>query len=58
VTLLGKDGRSVELDLGDETPFDRNRFGRSGAEILVLEDVPAAVLDPDPQRLLGPAGGG
>lgn len=58
VTLLGKDGRSVELDLGDETPFDRNRFGRLGAEILILEDVPAALLDPVPERLLGAAGGG
>ncbi|MGA8890563.1 MAG: DUF4340 domain-containing protein, partial [Anaeromyxobacteraceae bacterium] len=58
VTLLGKDGSSVEVDLGDETPFDRNRFGRMGTEILVLEDVPAAVLDPDLQGLLGVAGGG
>jgi hypothetical protein len=46
------------LDLGDETPFDRNRFGRVGAEILILERVPAAALDPAPERLLGGAGGG
>jgi hypothetical protein len=58
VTFLGKDGSSAVLDLGDETPFDRNRFGRVGAEILVLEDVPAAALDPAPDRLLGGAGGG
>jgi hypothetical protein len=58
VTVLGKDGRSAELDLGDETPFDRNRFGRMGGEILILEDVPAAALDPALDRLLGGAGGG
>jgi hypothetical protein len=58
VTVIGRDGRPAELDLGDETPFDRNRFGRAGGEILVLEDVPAAALDPAPGRLLGGAGGG
>jgi hypothetical protein len=58
VTVIGKGGSAVELDLGDETPFDRNRFGRTGGEILVLEDVPAAALDPAPDRLLGAAGGG
>lgn len=58
VTVLGKDGSSAGLELGDETPFDRNRFGRAGAEILILEEVPAAVLDPAPARHLGEAGGG
>jgi hypothetical protein len=58
VILVGRDGRTAELDLGDETPFDRNRFGRVGGEVLVLEDVPSAVLDPAPDRLLGGAGGG
>jgi len=58
VIVLGKDGGSAELDLGDETPFDRNRFGRMGGEILILEDVPAAALDPALDRLLGGAGGG
>lgn len=58
MTVLGKDGRSEVLDLGDETPFDRNRFGRVGGEILILEDVPEAALDPALDRLLGGAGGG
>jgi hypothetical protein len=58
VTVIGKGGGSAVLDLGDETPFDRNRFGRMGGEILVLEDVPAALLDPAPHRLLGGGVGG
>jgi hypothetical protein len=58
VTVIGTGGGTVELDLGEETPFDRNRFGRAGGEILILEDVPAAALDPAPDRLLGAAGGG
>jgi hypothetical protein len=58
VIVVGKDGTPAVLDLGDETPFDRNRFGRVGAEILILERVPAAALDPAPERLLGGAGGG
>lgn len=52
------DGRVLSLDLGDESPFDRTRFGRRGAEILVIEGVPAAALDPAPDRLLAAPGGG
>lgn len=56
VTL--RDGRVLALDLGDENPFDRTRFARRGAEILAVEGVPAAALDPAPDRLLAAPGGG
>ena len=58
ITLTLRDGRVLALDLGDESPFDRTRFGRRGAEILAIEGVPAAALDPAPDRLLGGPGGG
>jgi hypothetical protein len=56
VTL--RDGRGLALELGDESPFDRTRFGRRGAEVLAIEGVPAAALDPAPDRLLTSPGGG
>jgi hypothetical protein len=48
LTLTLRDGTTLALDLGDESPFDRTRFGRSGGEIRVIEGVPAAALDPVP----------
>ena len=55
LTLAG--GRTLALDLGDESPFDRTRFGRAGGEIRVIEGVPAAAVDPSPDAFLAlPAG--
>ena len=50
--------RELSLDLGDENPFDRTRFGRRDGEILAIEGVPDAALDPAPERLLAPPAGG
>jgi hypothetical protein len=47
LTLRG--GRVLELDLGDENPFDRSRYGRSGGELRVIEGVPPAAADPAPE---------
>jgi hypothetical protein len=47
--LALRDGRTLDLDLGDESPFDRTRFGRAGGEIRVIEGVPAAAVDPAPE---------
>jgi hypothetical protein len=58
LTLLLRDGTELSLDLGDEIPFDRTRFGSRDGEILAIEGVPDAVLDPSPERLLAPPGGG
>jgi hypothetical protein len=58
LTLTLRDGSVLALDLGDESGFDRTRFGRRGAEILAIEGVPAAVLDPGPDRFLAAPGGG
>jgi hypothetical protein len=58
LTLRLRDGTELSLDLGDENPFDRTRFGRRDAEILAIEGVPDAALDPSPGRLLAPPGGG
>jgi hypothetical protein len=52
LTLSLRDGRTVALDLGDENPFDRTRFGRSGPEIRAIEGVPALAVDPDPEPFL------
>ena len=55
LTLAG--GRTLALDLGDESPFDRTRFGRAGGEIRVIEGVPASAVDPSPDAFLAlPAG--
>jgi hypothetical protein len=57
LTLTFTDGRTLALDLGDESPFDRTRFGRAGGEIRVIEGVPAAAVDPSPDAFLAlPAG--
>ncbi len=58
LTLVLRDGTELSLDLGDENPFDRTRFGRRDGEILAIEGVPEAALDPSPERLLAPPGGG
>ena len=58
LTLTLRDGSRLALDLGDESTFDRARFGRRDGEILAIEGVPDAVLDPSPERLLAPAGAG
>jgi hypothetical protein len=56
LTLTFRDGSELALDLGDESTFDRTRFGRRNGAILAIEGVPDAVLDPAPERLLAPAG--
>jgi len=56
--LTLRDGTVLELDLGDESGFDRTRFGRRGGEILAIEGVPPVVLDPGPDRALAAPGGG
>jgi hypothetical protein len=58
VTLTLRDGTRLALDLGDENPFDRTRFGLRDGRILAIEGVPPAALDPAPDRLLAPPGGG
>jgi hypothetical protein len=58
LTVTLRSGTVVALDLGDENPFDRTRFGRRNGEILAVEGVPDAALDPAPERLLAPPGGG
>jgi hypothetical protein len=58
LTVVLRDGTELSLDLGDENPFDRTRFGRRGGEILAIEAVPDAALDPSPGRLLALPGGG
>jgi hypothetical protein len=58
LTLMLRNGSELALDLGDESPFDRTRFGRRNGEILAIEGVPEAVLDPSPERLLAPPVGG
>ena len=58
VTLTLRDGTRLSLDLGDENPFDRTRFGLRDGRILAVEGVPAAALDPARDRLLAPPGGG
>jgi hypothetical protein len=58
LTLTLRDGSRLSLDLGDESTFDRARFGSRDGEILAIEGVPDAVLDPSPERLLAPAGAG
>jgi hypothetical protein len=44
LTLRG--GRTLELDLGDENPFDRSRYSRSGGDVRVIEGVPPTATDP------------
>jgi hypothetical protein len=57
LTLTLGGGRTVGIDLGDESAFDRTRFGRAGGEIQVIEGVPAAAVDPNPDAFLAaPAG--
>jgi len=46
ITLTLRDGRTLSLDMGDESPFDRTRYCRVGGEIRVVEGVPAAAIDP------------
>lgn len=58
LTVTLRDGSRLSLDLGDESSFDRARFGSRDGEILAIEGVPDAVLDPSPERLLAPAGAG
>ena len=58
LTVTLRDGSAMALDLGEESSFDRTRFGRRGGEILAIEGVPPAALDPDPARLLSAPGGG
>ncbi len=58
LTVTLRDGSAATLDLGDENAFDRTRFGRRGGEILAVEGVPPAALDPAPDRLLSAPGGG
>jgi hypothetical protein len=53
LTLRG--GRTLELDLGDENPFDRSRYGRSGGDVRVIEGVPPAAVDPAPEAFQGDA---
>jgi hypothetical protein len=55
LTLVG--GKTLSLDLGDESAFDRTRFGRAGGEILVIDGVPAAALDPGPDAFLAAKAG-
>jgi hypothetical protein len=55
LTLAG--GRTLSLDLGDESAFDRTRFGRAGGEMLVIEGVPAAAVDPAPDAFLAAKAG-
>jgi hypothetical protein len=57
LTLTLRDGRELSLDLGDENPFDRTRFARRDGEILAIEGVSEALLDPTPERLLSPPAG-
>ena len=52
VTLTLGDGRRLALDLGDESSFDRTRYGRDGGKVLVIEGVPAAAVDPSPDAFL------
>jgi hypothetical protein len=55
LTLAG--GGTLWLDLGDESAFDRTRFGRVRREILVIEGVPTAAVDPGPDGfLVAPSG--
>ena len=58
VTVTLREGTRLVLDLGDENPFDRTRFGLRDGRILAIDGVPAAALDPAPDRLLAPPGGG
>ncbi len=58
VTLTFRDGSRISLDLGDESSFDGTRFGLRDGQILAIEGVPAVALDPAPDRLLAPPGGG
>jgi hypothetical protein len=48
VVLSLRDGRTLALELGDEIPFDRTRYGRINEEIRVIEGVPPAAVDPAP----------
>ena len=52
LTLTLEGGKTLSLDLGDESAFDRTRFGRGVGEILVIEGVPAAAVDPGPDAFL------
>ena len=52
VRLTLGDGRTLALDLGDESAYDRTRFGRSGGRVLVIDGVPAAAVDPSPDAFL------
>jgi hypothetical protein len=58
VTLGLRSGGTIELDLGDENLFDRTRFGHSGGRVIAIDGVPPLALDPAPDRLTPPAGGG
>jgi hypothetical protein len=48
LTLTLRNGRTLSLDLGDESPFDRARYARAGGEVRVIEGVPPAAVDPSP----------
>jgi hypothetical protein len=58
LTLTLRDGSRLELDLGDESPFDGARFARRADRLLVVTGVPPALLDPGLDRLLSAPGGG
>lgn len=49
VTLALRGGKTLSLDLGDENPFDRTRYCRAGGDVRVVEGVPKAAVDPDPE---------
>jgi hypothetical protein len=58
IVVALRDGRVLRLDLGVESPFDKATFARTTGDILVVEGVPAAALDPTPEALRAPPGGG
>ena len=53
-----RDGTALTLDVGDENPFDRTRYCRSGGVIRLADGVPGALLDPALAGLLSAPGGG
>jgi hypothetical protein len=58
ITVELRGGASLTLDVGDPNPFDRTRFGRREAEVLVLDGVPDVLLDPSTVGADRPARGG
>lgn len=58
ITVELRSGAALTLDLGDPNPFDRTRFGRRDGDLLVLDGVPDALLDPAAGEADRPARGG